>query len=190
MATSILARVDKAQIVDAPFPYVVSREALDPDYYAELAASFPSLNRIAGDRPVANNKAYTLSAFAALADPGIPEVWRSFLDYHSSDAFFREMLAFWDIAIARAYPDLEDSFGKTLEELTTARRQGSGAKTTGNQDADVVLDSLWGMNSPVSEISRVRGPHVDRPQKIYDRTFCISGRLPTRRPGAICSYFE
>lgn len=37
VTTSVLARIDKSQIVYDPFPYVVVTEALEPSYHAELA---------------------------------------------------------------------------------------------------------------------------------------------------------
>ena len=74
--SSILARLRESDLVPEPFPHLVVRDALDPDYYAELARTFPAMSIIAGDQPLANNRAYRLPAPRALSEPEVPAVWR------------------------------------------------------------------------------------------------------------------
>lgn len=176
MTQSVLSRLTPADIVYDPFPHVVVENALDPDWYAALAESYPSLEKVVGSRELKNNKAYLLNAVEVLPDEAIAPVWRDFFAHHTSDTFFREMCAFWDVAIAREYPDLDERFGKPLADLSTAVRPKAGKLTTGNDAADVMLDVQFGVNSPVTEVSRVRGPHVDKPQKLF------AGLLYLRRP--------
>jgi hypothetical protein len=167
MVKSVFSRVDRARIVYEPYPYVVAPEALDPALYAELEASFPSFEQVVGERAVENNKVYLRNAIDVIDAPEIPEVWRHFFAYHVSDAFFREMLEFWSEAIAREYPDLEARFGKPLERVTTGMRRRGLAKTPENLAADVLMDVQFGVNSPVAEASSVRGPHIDKPEKLF-----------------------
>lgn len=167
MAQSVLKNLDPAEIRQEPFPYLIVHDALDPDYYAELEAAYPALERVAGPGPLANNKLYSRSAPDILADEGIPQVWRDFFSYHSSQAFLEECLAFWAEPIAREYPDIERRFGKSLAELTAGVRQGGREKTSENLQADVMMDCQFCMNSPVTEVSSVRVPHVDNPAKLF-----------------------
>lgn len=167
MTTSILARLNPAHIVYDPFPHLHAPDALDADYYAELAAAFPNIERIAGTGALGNNQAYLLSTRSVLADPSIPTIWREFFAYHSSADFLQDMLKFWNTALAREYPDLAQRFKKPLSQLTTVVRERSKEKTPINLKADIALDCQFGVNSPVTAPTAVRGPHVDKPYKLF-----------------------
>jgi hypothetical protein len=167
MVQSILARLDPSQIVYNPMPYVCTTEALDRDYYAELAATFPSLDKVAGPGPYPNNRAYLMQAREALDDPQIPQIWQDFIAFHTSRAFFEQVLDFWRTALEREYPDLEERFGKPVRELTTERRYPGKRNTPANRNADVMMETQFGMNSPCTGPTSVRGPHVDDTHKLY-----------------------
>ncbi|WP_022728619.1 2OG-Fe(II) oxygenase [Fodinicurvata sediminis] len=167
MAESILKNLDPGQIRQAPFPHLVAENVLDRDYYAELDAAFPSLQAIAGEGTLANNTLYSRSARDLLGDEDTPPLWRDFLDYHSSQAFLQEFLAFWNDAIEGVYPDLAQRFGKPLSDLRADVRHPGREKTSENLQKDVLLDCQLCMNSPVTEISSVRVPHVDNPFKLF-----------------------
>jgi hypothetical protein len=168
-AHSILARLDPAAIATEPFPHLVAENALDPGYYAELAAAFPDATTVAGPGELASNRAYRLPAPKALAHPDVPPLWREFVEYHCSDAYLRELVRFWGPAIARAYPDFERLVGKPLPELTGAMRRYSrrAELDPANLGADVALDCQFVINSPVRERSSVRGPHLDQPYTLF-----------------------
>jgi hypothetical protein len=167
MTKSVFAGVDRSRIVIEPYPHVVAPNALDPALYAELEAAFPSFEKVVDGRAIENNKVYLRNAVEVIDDPEMPAVWREFFAYHASDAFFREMLEFWREPIAREYPDLERRFGKPLAQVTTGMRRRGVYKTAENFDADVMMDVQFGVNSPVTAPSTVRGPHVDKPEKLF-----------------------
>ena len=95
MATSILARLDPSQIVHEPFPYLHSTECLEPAYYEELNAVYPTVEKVLGGRPLKNNYAYLMQTRTVIKDPEIPAIWRDFFAYHASREFFYEFLTFW-----------------------------------------------------------------------------------------------
>jgi hypothetical protein len=167
MSQSILARITPDQIVYDPYPHICVQDALAPDYYAELDAAYPQIQTIAGPGPYANNRLYNLRAQHVLDNPGIPKIWRDFFAYHCSQEFLKEAVAFWRPAIDQAFPDLEDRFGKPLTELTAAMRQRGRTKTPANLLADCMLDCQFGVNSPVTQTTSVRVPHVDNPAKLF-----------------------
>jgi hypothetical protein len=168
---SILAGLAADRIEYAPYPYVWAPRALDPAYYAELEASFPSFERIAGPGPHRSNEVFRLPGCDVLADPAIPRIWRAFFEYHCSSAFLQEQIAFWRTAIDQEYPQIEAQFGKPLSGLTSGVRTylpGRAAENlTENFRADAMLDCQFVVNSPVTSPSSVRGSHVDKPYKLF-----------------------
>lgn len=181
MMPSILERLDPTQIVYRPFPYIRMRNALDPAYYRELAAAFPSLDRIAGAGPLPNNQVFRSPACDVLAEKATPAIWKEFFSYHCSDAFLTELIRFWHSAIMREYPDMAYQFGKSLDHLSCGlRRYRAGRPPESlreNMRSDVTLDTQFVVNSPVTDPSTVRGPHLDKPYKLF------AGILYMRLPG-------
>lgn len=167
MSNSIVSRLSPDDINLQPFPHVVASPALDPDYYEELAACYPSVQRVAGLPPHMNNCLYLLPAKEVIADTSIPEIWRDFFRYHCSSNFLWEILQFWNEFISGEYPRVEEQFGKPAQELTVGIRSPGKEKADENRQADVMLDCQFGVNTPVTEPSSVRGPHTDRIYKLF-----------------------
>lgn len=164
---SILSRLASASIELDPFPHLHVQDALDAALYAELADSYPSLERIARGRPLGNNRAYFLSAHELRDDRTMPAIWRDFFNQHSSRAFLQEALAFWREPIERAYPRIEQLFGKPLDDLTSTVRLRGRDDTQSNRAADVALDVQFGINTPVTSDCSVRLPHLDNIHKLF-----------------------
>jgi hypothetical protein len=167
MVQSILARLDPDDILFEPQPYIFSAEALQPDYYCALADAYPAFETVAGSGPHENNKAYLMQARDVLDNPAVPEIWREFFAYHTSEAFFRETVAFWRDGLAREFPDLEARFGKPVDEVSVGLRHRGKQKNPANLEADVMMDCQFGVNSPVTAPKSVRGPHVDDVWKLF-----------------------
>jgi hypothetical protein len=53
--------------------------ALDADYYGQLAAAFPSLQQVAGHGRLKNNHAYRLGVEAVIDNPEIARIWREII---------------------------------------------------------------------------------------------------------------
>jgi|APTNR8051073442_1049403.scaffolds.fasta_scaffold00732_18 hypothetical protein len=169
MTTSILSRITPDMITLVPFPHIHVTECLDPALYAELAAAYPSMERIAGDGPYPNNVARRLPARDVMADTDLPAIWRDFFAYHSSQTFFDEYVALWRPVLDQVYPDLEERFGKPLSDLTTGVRNSRKKITSAdNQQADVMLDCQFVINTPVTTSTSVRGPHIDHIHKLFN----------------------
>ena len=171
MVHSILERVRPQDIRMEPFPHVIVRDAVPPEYYERLAASYPSLESVAGPGELPSNKAYRLSAADVVASDSIDPLWREFFAHHCSPAFFAEFLKLWGGLVDRLYPRIEADFGKPLARFETETRQPGAHNRDDNYQADITLDCQFAMNSPVKTVSSVRGPHVDRGLKLYAATF-------------------
>ena len=109
----------------------------------------------------ANNINSMFSGIETARQGLLPDVWRTFMENHSSPEFYRQVIALIGDHIRLRYPDLENRLGKPLEEFTVAWRKDEN-------DADVQIDCQFAMNTPVQIPSRVRGVHVDNPKKLYN----------------------
>jgi hypothetical protein len=161
------AGLGRAAIRMSPFPHLVVPDALPRALYEELEHSYPPLTEVAGPGPLASNRLYKLAAADVIASARIAPRWREFFAYHTSAEFFRRVHALWKDALAELHPDMPAAFGKAPEDFAVVRRQPGKKGNAANFAADIVLDCQFGMNSPVTTPSSVRGPHLDNPAKLF-----------------------
>jgi hypothetical protein len=149
----------------------VIEDALPADLYAELAASFPSAEAVAGRPDLPGNTVFRRSAHEVVDDPGTPRVWRDFFAYHTSPAFFAEVVRLWRAEIGRRFPTFEREFGKPPERFSVGLRRPGKRGNPLNRERDVVLDCQFSVNSAVRERGTVCGPHLDSPHKLFAGLF-------------------
>ncbi len=164
---SILAGVSRSDIRLDPYPHLLVEDILPDALYRHLEATFPAWQRIAGEDATENNKACLLSAREVGGDEHIDAVWRRFFDYHTSAEFFAEFVELWAPTVERIHPHLARHFGKRLTEFEVGLRSPGKAGNTDNRSADIMLDCLFGINTPVRSVTPVRGPHIDSAHKLF-----------------------
>ncbi len=164
---SVLGKAGKDDIRTEPFPHLVVRDALPQDLFEELIGSFPTTEEIVGSRTLASNKLIIMGARQVAGNMTISDTWRKYFDYHTSHAFYLDVIALWQDFIAEAYPDIEAILGKSLLDATTDTRHPGEAENTANQAQDIQLDCQFGINCPVDSPSSVRGPHIDSANKLF-----------------------
>ena len=165
--TTVLDCLTAAHLQREPFDHYAIEGALPEPLFKELAESFPSLEYVAGAGELENNRPYLKSASEVLSDDAVPAPWRAFFEAHTAPTFFKQLLALWGDAMRSAHPRLEDNFGKPLEAFTVGVRSPGKWDSAANRETDVVLDCLFGVNSPVKTPVPARGPHVDSPAKLF-----------------------
>ncbi len=162
--TSIAGGRERARFTPEPFPVFVIDNALDEDAYRDLANVFPSLEEVSmEDGPVANNTNYTRSARHVIDNPVFDERWRRFFRHHVSPDFWQEILPLVGDAILSVHSDIEERAGRPLSQMSVAMRGSPDAEAS-----DIRLDCQFAMNSPVTETSTVRAPHIDHRSKIFN----------------------
>jgi hypothetical protein len=161
---SVLARAHQAEIIDDPFPHLVVQEALDPDYYRQLAADFPSAEIILNGRAPVSNSNFRYAASAILDDARISVLWREFTRYHVSQEFFNEVRAMFESRIRMLHPKLETSVAKSLSDWQSSVRFREPVR-------DIALECQFTYGAPVDILSRSIGPHVDREVALYAGLF-------------------
>ena len=98
-------------------------------------------------------------------------IWKEFIEYHTSAAFFGDFVRVFQPALAKYRPDLiamAEKKNKTLSDLLVTAHKAV--------KSDLLSKTELVVNSPVMAKSRVRGPHHDKLNEIY------AGLLYFRRP--------
>lgn len=173
MSISVLAKVSRADVRAEPFPHVVVENCLPQSEYDALARSYPEdaliieLDHWRRKGPVLQNQRNEISAWdAARHGERLSPSWRSFIEYHTSQAFLDEVIELLAPDIRAAYPQLEARLNKSLHELTAGVRYDPHRDT-----GDVSLDCQPGINTPVTRSSSVRRVHTDAPHKLFAALF-------------------
>jgi hypothetical protein len=161
---SILSNAQKSDLVLEPYPHLVIENALDADVFAELEATFPADDIVVDGRPVRDTW-FDYPACKVVKDERITPLWREFFRYHTSAAFFRELVALAGDALRKLNPDLESRIGRPLEEFIVGMRPGGRGDPLA-PGADVSMECQFYVNY-TRQPRTVRGPHVDRPSELF-----------------------
>ncbi len=161
MIGSVLNGFSEVEVVHEPYAHVVRDRPISEDLYQKLSHDFPPLERfLEGNVELKNNQAIRIPARLVIDDTAFSPEWREFFRYHTSAEFWRELIYGLGAAFRAAHPLLETCAGKSLEDWTVKLRGTEGV-------ADVELDALFVINTPVEEESSVRPAHVDARDKIW-----------------------
>lgn len=167
---TVLASAAPRHVAMQPFPHLIESNVLPAGFYDRLHSSFPPQATILkGRRGVAENTVARLSAVEVLEDPSIASEWRGFFALHTSAAFWREIVRVFGETIRATFPTLEERLGRSLGELRAGMR---GA----DDEADVLLECQFAINTPGIRASSVKTPHVD------DRRTVFAGLYYLREP--------
>lgn len=139
-------------IQEFPYPFAVTDKCLPDDVYELLVKSRPSWELIAKDER-GSNKRIDVCAKSALENPQLSKIWQDFIVYHTSRAFYLQILDKFGDYFKEFYPHLN------MRELKTSVRFGN--------KADIYLDCQIGINTPVKERGTVSKPHLDSPLEIW-----------------------
>ena len=170
---SILEKASINELVCDPFPYIVIDDCLPQRYFEALAEAYPSNDTIikyCKDHPfrkftfvdgeARSNDRYDISAFQAFENPEqLSPIWIDFIRYHTSSAFFSEVLRLLGPEISKIHPFLEGALGRTLNDFSTGVRFRS--------NCDISLDCQIGINTPATQKSSVRRVHTDAAVELF-----------------------
>lgn len=158
----VFQRLDQAEVVVEPFPYLVVENVLDRELCETLIDEIPPLNVLTCGAASDSNKRFTLSQQEALTDPRISKTWRDVLTQGLSQSFADRVLKLFAPHIRRELVDFEQRFGD-LNQLRAVTRQ-SDHRVRGT----IGLDAQIAVNTPaLVPGTTVRGPHLDRTDKLF-----------------------
>jgi hypothetical protein len=168
---SVLQKAARADVKSDPFPYVVVRDALPAEVCESLIQSYPPLAVMDVDQNK-NNSRWSYSAPLVKANDRIPALWKEFVAYHASEAFYREVIDLFAPDILRLYPKEfpNEQALLGLKVGTRAKRSKGAPKDKGVSDI-IDLDAQISGNTPVTTASSVRTTHVDKGDKLFSGLF-------------------
>ncbi len=157
----LLSEARPEDVIVEPYAHWVREKAVAADLYEEMAALFPDLETILnGRQSPGNNVAVRLTVKQVLNDRRFPSLWREFFAYHTSSAYWRDIVRVFGTALRREFPDLEAKVGRDFADWRILPRGFPGT-------ADLRLDCQFVMNTPVTEMVSVKTAHVDLCDKIF-----------------------
>jgi len=164
-APHMLAGVTPSEVLTEPYAHYARQNAVPAEIYQELEAGFPSLETILNGRPEAgSNVAVRLTVKQVLGDRRISPLWREFFEYHTSGDYWRDVTRLFGNHLRSEFPGLEERVGRPVEDWRVVPRGFAG-------DADIRLDCQFVMNTPVTQVTSVKPPHVDLCDKIFSALF-------------------
>jgi hypothetical protein len=166
---NLLCRARPADVRVHPFPHVVIENALDDAVYEQLEACYPSDEVIRSAKHVSQRD--QLQAYEGLNHPDVSPLWRQFMRWHVSQAFYRQLALLFKPYANTLYPWLETEKGCALEDFSAGVRDPLAA-----QLPDVCLDCQPGLNVISMEPVSYRTSHLDAHNKLFTGLFYL--RLP------------
>jgi hypothetical protein len=162
---TVLDRADPALVRHEPFPYIVIDDALPWDVYERLASTYPDVRKMPRKLQSENNKRYNLvSNWGAteLQDTDSSPEWRQFIERHSSIEFVRKVYELFPEATVQT----------EAETRISVDYNGTGLSETLSLPPTIGFEQISAratvaVNTPVRQVSAVRGPHVDASRKAY-----------------------
>lgn len=166
---SVLGRARAADVCFEPFPHLIIDNALPDDVYAELSAAFPP-ESVLGIDSGQDNKRWDYGPRSVAANPEIAPIWKDMIAYHTSAAFFQEIVSIFYEAIHARYP-LQFPSRRYMGAMRAGVREFDSFRT-----ADVLMDAMISGNTPARTASSVRTSHVDQGRKLYSGLFYMRRR--------------
>ncbi len=157
---SVLRKARAADVVVDPFPHLVIHDALPQPLCDALIDAYPPLETLGIDGRD-NNSRWSVTAWEAQQREGIARVWKEFVAYHASPAFFDELVTLFGEHVVRQYPHV-------FPDLATLRAQRLGIRDRDTMtDHDLLLDAQISGNTPVRDASSVKTIHIDSEHKLF-----------------------
>ena len=109
----IFASIDRAPLVNDPYPHLVIEDALPRAIADTLLAEMPPLNVLLQDQDPGSNIRFPLPSPLALGNPNISDAWKDALRacLDASQNFLNKTLNRLGAHLLEVFPDFETRFG-------------------------------------------------------------------------------
>jgi len=166
---SVLKHARKEHVAVHPFPHLVVKNCLSKELYDHLSKTYPEYRKIIelrNSKSEGSNIRLHLDQNDILSGRlvNISSVWKHFVKYHISQAFYLEVVNLFDDAMRNYLKYHEKILGKSFKSCKTGIRDHRKVRT----DCDISTAVNVGVNTPsLVGGTSVRGEHLDRPLELY-----------------------
>ena len=127
--------------------------------------------RIRGIEENAENLRVDLNQMEILSGSlNISKVWKEFVNYHSSQAFYDEVVDVFREVLNNYLKNDKKWLGKPFDQCKTGLRRAKGQRFTG-AGCDLGLGVNVGVNTPTLGGTSTRGEHLDQKREVYAERF-------------------
>lgn len=149
------------EVTTEPYPHAWVEEALPESVYRELEETLPvDLVKSGGAYDIGGTSVdggnFRYKSAAALTERKLPNIWLEFFEYHTSEEYFRSVIALFERQIEDRYPQYLDLFHFGLVEVRGL-----------TQSAPLVTDCQYVIHEALDAEKTTRTPHLDNPIEIY-----------------------
>ena len=161
--SQIFASIDRAPLIEDPYPHLVVEDALPKAIADTLIAEMPPLEIFTRGKPPGSNVRFRLPSPRALSDPRISDAWKDALRacVDASQDFLDRTLGRLGGHLLALFPDFEQRFGPIEKLRAVPRGTPNRARNEVGMDAQLIANS-----PPLVDGTTVRGPHLDWPDKL------------------------
>jgi hypothetical protein len=161
---SNLFKAARADLMTERYPHLVITDALDSAVFEHLSMQFPEDDIILNGR-TAKDTWFDNPACKVVADERVSALWRDFFAFHTSKAFFGELVALGEPQMRAQKPDLEQRAGRRPEDFILGMHPGGRGDPLAD-GADTSMECQFYLNY-TCQPRILRGPHVDRPSELF-----------------------
>ena len=160
MNYSILQNFKKSKLILEPFPHIIIENCLDDKLYRQLEKSFPThlINK--------NKDNIRGDIYPNQLEHQDKNLWKIFLNYHCSSVFLIEVLEAFENYFnvkKELYNKITDLISKKIKVFPEV------------ENNLISMSASISYNTPVIKPSSVRGPHRDKPNKLYGALLYFRG---------------
>jgi hypothetical protein len=181
----VFASLERATLVEDPFPHLVVEDALPAEIAGTLLAEMPPLEVLTRGHPPGSNVRFYLPSAIAFDDPRISPAWKD-----ANRACVDAMGTVLACVVRRlgaelraAYPDFERRFGPPAALRVRPRSGPARLPDEVRVDAQIVVNS-----PPLTDGTTVRGPHLDVPDKLFSGLLYLRPRDDDSQGGELELY--
>ena len=183
---SILTNSSNLQISHDPFPHLIVHNCLPSHLYSQLEAAYPPDDYLQKWQPERTGENVRQKIeFHSIVNhraswPGC-DIWNDFVSTHLSSYFFHQLLNLFSREILTTSPLLESILGCPLDQARISTHIPNKPLSLSDEEKTIFLEGDVGINTPLTSLTSVRGPHVDGMQKIFAGLLILEDNVIRRR---------
>ena len=176
MNYSLFQNIKNAKINSKPFPHVIIENALNDELYEKLSNNFPKQNNFK-IKFTENNKRDDIF-IENINNQDLDKDIIKFVNYHGSKKFFDEIINYFGDQIIKIHGEFFNDINSLKNIIISKERILKNEKISLEQSKiynkrKIFLHSAASVNTPVYKKSSVRGPHLDKLDKLFGGLFYL-----------------